>query len=248
MTCTMEKSFDTPELFCERCAVLEENYKIITERMAEAAVKSGRSPEDVTLLGATKTVPAELINHAIRCGLQHIGENRVQELMEKYDALIPCDRQFIGVLQKNKVKQLVGKVSLIQSVSSVALAETISRCSSQSGLVTPVLLEVNIGAEESKSGFLPDELEERVEEISALSGISVQGLMTIPPICENSAQTERYFSAMHKYFIDIGRKKSDNVSMNILSMGMSADYELAIRCGANMVRIGSLLFGKRIYK
>ncbi len=242
----MEKCFDS-ELFRQKYFDLEENFKIINERMAQAALKSGRSPEDVVLLGATKTVSAELVNHAIGLGLSHIGENRVQELLEKCDRLLECDRQFIGVLQTNKVKHLLGRVSLIQSVSSFRLAQEISRLSAQRGLTTAVLLEVNIGREESKSGFSPEELAECAAQIGEMPGLSVQGLMTIPPVCENPTQLERYFSSMYKYFVDIGSKKSDNVNMNILSMGMSADYETAIRCGATMVRIGSLLFGQRIY-
>lgn len=244
-----ERSCDAQDaLFRQKCLDLEENYKVICETMAQAARESGRSPEDVTLLGATKTVPVPLINHAIGLGLTHIGENRVQELMDKYDALAPCDKQFIGVLQSNKVKYLVGKVSLIQSVGSLSLAEEISRLSVKQGVETRVLLEVNIGHEESKSGFSPEELGERAAQVGALPGISVQGLMAIPPIRESGTQLRRYFCSMHKYFIDIGSKKSDNVSMNILSMGMSADYRTAIQCGATMVRIGSLLFGQRIYK
>lgn len=236
------------EEFARRCAALEENYAVICERIAQAAVRSGRKPEDVTLLGATKTVPAALINHAVGLGLTHIGENRVQELMDKYDALLPCDKQFIGVLQTNKIKYLLGRVSLIQSVSSLRLAQEISRLSCRQNLKTPVLLEVNIGKEESKSGFLPEELDENIQAAAELPGIEIRGLMTIPPICDNQAELRQYFSLMHKYFIDIGRKKSDNVNMNILSMGMSADYETAIACGATMVRVGSLLFGPRILK
>lgn len=234
------------DAFIERRAALEENYAVICERIAAAAIRSGRKPEEITLLGATKTVPVPLINHAIELGLEHIGENRVQELMDKYDAILPCDKQFIGVLQTNKVKYLIERVSLIQSVSSLRLAKEISRLSTLQNTTTSVLLEVNIGKEESKSGFLPEELEENVAAIAELPGLQVNGLMTIPPICENSYDLRQYFSLMHKYFIDIGRKKSDNVNMNILSMGMSADYETAIECGATMVRIGSLLFGPRI--
>lgn len=244
-----EKSCDTleqSEEFARRCTVLEENYKRICDRIAQAAVRSGRKPEDITLLGATKTVSPELINHAIGLGLQHIGENRVQELMDKYDALLPCDKQFIGVLQTNKVKYLIGRVSLIQSVSSVHLAQEISRLSQKAGVITPILLEVNVGKEASKSGFLPEELEENVASVAALPGLRIDGLMAIPPICDQKAQLEQYFSVMNEYFIDIKSKKSDNVNMNILSMGMSADYETAITCGATMVRIGSLLFGSRI--
>ena len=234
--------------FSQRFQSLEENLKIIRQRMEEAAVKSGRDPGDITLLAATKTVPAEVVNRGIELGIGHIGENRVQELLDKYDALLPCDRQFIGHLQTNKVKYLIGRVSMIQSVDSVHLAKEISRLSAAHGTVTGVLIEVNIGGEENKSGVLPQDLDELLLKVAALPGVRVRGLMAIPPICEKHEETMRYFSNMYKYFIDIKGKKIDNVTMDCLSMGMSADYAEAILCGANMVRVGSALFGARIYK
>jgi len=233
-----------------RFLAVEENYKYITERIAQAAVRSCRNPEDITFLAATKTVPAEVINHAIRCGLRYVGENRVQEYLSKYESIdwaSGVQGQIIGRLQTNKVKYIVDKVSCIQSVDSVKLAKEISRQAEKIGRRMPVLVEVNIGAEENKGGIAPDGLEDFLQEIAGLPGIRIDGLMTIPPICENNTELCNYFSRMQQYFIDIQTKKLDNVSMNCLSMGMSSDYEEAILCGATMVRIGSSLFGARIY-
>ena len=229
---------------------IEYNYNHIKERIAEAAVKSGRKPEDITLLSATKTVEPEYINYAISLGLDHIGENRVQELLSKYDEynLENCSLQFIGHLQSNKVRQIVGKVDLIQSVDSLKLAKEVSRVSQNKNLTTDILVEVNIGKEENKSGVMPEMLEELLYQIKDLPSINIKGLMTIPPICDDNNKIRSFFSDMNKMFLDISSKKLDNVSMDILSMGMSGDYYEAILEGANMVRIGSALFGKRIYK
>ena len=239
------------ERYCDpRFKSVEENYKVISDRIAEAAVRSGRRPEDVIFLAATKTVPAEVINHAIGCGLRYIGENRVQEFMDKYEHLnwdAGVTGHIIGRLQTNKVKYIADKVSCIQSVDSVKLAKEISKHMERLGRRMPVLVEVNIGEEASKGGIQPAALEEFLCEIAAFPGIQVDGLMTIPPICEEKAELFNYFSRMHQYFIDIAAKKLDNVSMNCLSMGMSSDYEEAILCGATMVRVGSSLFGERIY-
>ena len=232
-----------------RCRAVEENLADIRVRIARAAEASGRKAEDIILLAATKTVPVEVINHAIRLGVDFIGENRVQELEEKYDRLErdKCQVHFIGHLQTNKVKNLVGRVDMIQSVDSVRLAKEISRLSVQRGVNTRVLLEVNIGREENKSGVLPEALEDLLGEITGMPAISVCGLMAIPPICEETERLQNYFSLMAEYFVDIKRKKSDNVAMEYLSMGMSGDFEEAILCGANMVRVGSSLFGRRQY-
>ena len=190
---------------------VEYNYKFIDERIAEAAEKSGRKREDITFLAATKMVEPEVINHAISLGLDHIGENKVQELLSKYDKynLDNCSLQFIGHLQTNKVR--------------------------------------HIGREENKSGVMPEQLEELLCQIAELDGISVKGLMAIPPICESSQKISEFFNKMHNIFIDISQKKLDNIDMNILSMGMSADYYEAVLAGANMVRVGSALFGARNY-
>lgn len=237
----MEKSF------LERIQIFDENYPRIQEEIARAAEKAGRRPQDITLLAATKTVPLEVINHAIDSGLSAMGENRVQELLEKYDGLHreKCDIQFIGQLQTNKVKYLVGKVSCIQSVGSVKLAKEISRLCLREGATMKVLVEVNIGREESKGGVLPEALFEVVDEIRTLPGLHVEGLMAIPPICKKKAELCGYFSAVRQSYVDIAAKKLDNVSMNCLSMGMSSDFQEAIACGATMVRVGSSLFGKR---
>lgn len=226
------------------------NYELITRNIALAAEESGRKPSDITLLAATKTVEPVFINHAISLGLRAIGENKVQELLSKYDEydLKNTELHFIGHLQTNKVRQLVGKVSMIQSVDSIKLAGEISRRSEQNGIVTDILLEVNIGREENKSGVLPEELDRLLEETSSLSCVKVRGLMSVPPICETKTEISKYFDEMYKIFVDISSKKLDNISMDFLSMGMSEDYKEAIQSGANMVRVGSALFGARIYR
>lgn len=226
------------------------NYDFINEKIAEAAMKAGKTREDITFLSATKTVEPEYINYAISLGLPYIGENKVQELLSKYDQynLENCSLQFIGHLQSNKVRQIVGKVDLIQSIDSMKLAKEVSKCSLKNNITSDILVEVNIGKEENKSGVMPEMLEELVEEISTLPAVNVKGLMTIPPICEKKDEIRRYFEKMNRLFLDISSKKLDNVSMDILSMGMSSDYYEAILEGANMVRIGSALFGNRIYK
>ncbi len=226
------------------------NYDFINEKIAEAAMKAGKTRDDITFLSATKTVEPEYINYAISLGLSYIGENKVQELLSKYDEynLENCSLQFIGHLQSNKVRQIVGKVDLIQSIDSIKLAKEVSKCSLKNNITSDILVEVNIGKEENKSGVMPEMLEELVEEISTLPAVNVKGLMTIPPICEKNDEIRRYFEKMNRLFLDISSKKLDNVSMDILSMGMSSDYYEAILEGANMVRIGSALFGNRIYK
>lgn len=226
------------------------NYDFINEKIAEAAMKAGKTRDDITFLSATKTVEPEYINYAISLGLSYIGENKVQELLSKYDEynLENCSLQFIGHLQSNKVKQIVGKVDLIQSIDSIKLAKEVSKCSLKNNITSDILVEVNIGKEENKFGVMPEMLEELVEEISTLPAVNVKGLMTIPPICEKNDEIRRYFEKMNRLFLDISSKKLDNVSMDILSMGMSSDYYEAILEGANMVRIGSALFGNRIYK
>ncbi len=228
---------------------IEYNYKTICENIAKASESCGRHYNDITFLAATKTVESEFINYAISLGLDHIGENRVQELLSKYDDynLANTKLHMIGHLQTNKVRQIVGKVDMIESVDSFKLAKEISDQSVKRELTTDILVEVNIGGEESKSGICPDKLDELLYEISNLPAINVQGLMTIPPICENRQKICRYFENMRKLFIDISSKKIDNVSMNVLSMGMSDDYIDAIREGATMVRIGSALCGARNY-
>lgn len=225
------------------------NYQKIEERINEAALKAGKTRGDITFLAATKTVDVEVINYAVSLGLKYLGENKVQELLSKYDKynLNDASLQFIGHLQTNKVRQIVGKVDLIQSVDSVKLAKEISKQSVKNNVHTDVLVEVNIGMEESKSGVMPENLHELLDEIKDYDNISVKGLMTIPPICDSKQKISKFFSKMNNIFIDISSKNIDNISMDILSMGMSADYYEAILSGANMVRIGSSLFGARNY-
>jgi len=225
----------------------DENYKIINEMINKAAEKSGRKSSDITLLAATKTVSPEFIRHAITSGITAIGENRVQEFLMKYEVVYKnkCDSQFIGRLQSNKVSQIVGKVSCIQSVDSLKLAKIISQQSVKNNAVTKILIEVNIGKEESKGGVMPEELYEFLDEIRLFPNISVDGLMAIPPIYEKKSDLCASFSAMMQYYVDIRSKKIDNIHMNCLSMGMSSDFSEAIECGATLVRIGSALFGVR---
>lgn len=228
-------------------SIFDENYKLITKKIALAAEKSGRKYEDIILLAATKTVDVDVINHAIESGINFIGENRVQEFLSKYEGYLPVHRHFIGHLQTNKVKDIIGKVELIHSVDSLRLAQEISKQAVKQNITVDILLEINIGEEQSKSGFAYDEALDAVHQIAQLGGIKIKGLMAIPPICEDSTQNRYYFKKMNKLFIDIGAQKIDNSSMEILSMGMSDDYEVAIEEGANMVRLGTALFGRRNY-
>ncbi len=236
------------EELSRKCGYFDENFEDITERVKKAAQKSGRNEDDIILLAATKTVPTSVINHAIESGINYIGENRVQEFLSKDEQLLPVHKHFIGHLQTNKVKDIVGKVELIESVSSLKLAREIAKQSIKLGIVTEILIEINIGKEESKSGFMPEDAENAVREISKIAGLKIRGLMSIPPICEKEEEIRGYFSKMYNLFIDIKTKNIDNSSMEYLSMGMSEDFQIAIEEGANIVRIGTALFGKRIYK
>lgn len=233
----------------EKFENIEHNIKVIKEKIAIAAKESGRDPEAVKLMAVTKTVEPVLINHAIDCGIDLIGENKVQEFLSKkpYLKLESCKAHLIGHLQTNKVKQIITEVDMIQSVDSAKLATEISKRAQANGMTVDCLVEVNIGDEESKTGLDADLLYQTLNEISVLPGIKVKGLMTIPPICENDETLCKYFSKMHEIFIDIKSKKLDNIDMCILSMGMSGDYEAAVKNGSNLVRVGSAIFGPRIY-
>ena len=224
----------------ERFSNIEYNLKVINERIAEAAFKSGRKPEEISFMAVTKTVEPIFINHAIDCGVKLIGENKVQEFLSKkeYLKLDNCEAHLIGHLQTNKVKQILGEVSMIQSVDSVKLAKEISKRAEQKEITTQCLIEVNIGDEKNKTGLDLNLLTETAYEIAEMPNIKVKGLMTVPPICTDDSELRKYFSKMHKIFIDIKDKKIDNIDMCILSMGMSSDYEEAILCGSNLVRVG----------
>lgn len=223
------------------------NYERVLDRLQSAAEKSGRDKEEITLLAATKTVDADTINYAIEKGITHIGENRVQELLSKYKLLRPTHSHFIGHLQTNKVKDIIDKVEMIESVDSLRLANEISKQALKSGITTDILLEVNIGGEQSKSGFAPEDLEKAVLEIAKLPSIKVKGLMAIPPATDLPEESRKYFRKMYKLFIDIRDKKIDNSNMSVLSMGMSNDFDIAAEEGATLVRVGTSLFGRRVY-
>lgn len=205
---------------------------------------SGTSTE---LIAVTKTRTVDEINYAIECGVKHIGENRVQELMEKYDQINKdgVSIHLIGRLQTNKVKYIIDKVDLIHSVDSYKLACEISKRAEKIGKIQDVLIEVNIGNEESKGGIAPDDLLNFVSEISELKGIRVCGLMCIPPISQGAGTNLKYFLNLKQLSVDINDKKIDNISMNILSMGMSDDYQDAIKAGSSFIRVGRGIFGPR---
>ena len=228
---------------------IAENLAQVQANIARAAEKAGRDPGDILLIGATKMNDADRVREAIRAGLPACGENRVQELLEKNEqgAYEGARLHFIGSLQKNKVKYLVGLVELIHSVDSVELMREINRQALKRGITQDILLEVNTGGEDSKSGFAPEKLPEMLAAAAEFPAVSVRGLMTIPPICLRPEENLPYFQLLHQLFIDNGEKKYDNVRMDFMSMGMSGDYEAAIACGANMVRVGTAIFGHRVY-
>ena len=231
--------------------IIADNIKFIKNDIAEAAIKAGRSPDDVRLMAVTKTVSVDKINFAIdNCGVDLIGENKVQEFLSKKDDLHleGVEKHLIGHLQTNKVKKILPLVDMIQSVDSLHLAEAISKEAVKSDLVANILLEVNIGDEESKTGFDKVEFLESLEAISLLPNINVKGMMTIPPICDDDLLLEKYFSKMNDYYNEIKGKNFSNFDFQILSMGMSGDYKQAVLHGSNLVRVGSAIFGARIYK
>lgn len=228
---------------------IAENVARVRENMARAALAAGRDPGEILLLAASKMNDADRVREAIRAGVDCCGENRVQELLEKQaqGAYEGAPLHFIGHLQKNKVKQLLGRVSLIHGADSRELLETISRLAAARGLTQDVLLEVNIAGEASKSGFSPEEVPEALAFAAELPALRVRGLMAIPPICASPDENRPFFLRMHKLFIDNSEKKYDNIRMDFLSMGMSGDYTEAIACGANLIRVGSGIFGPRHY-
>lgn len=233
----------------EKFQDIEYNLKTIREDIARAAALSGRSEQDIDFMAVTKTVDEQFINHAIACGVTLIGENKVQEMLRKQPNLHldGVQKNLIGHLQSNKAGQIVGAVDMIESVDSVKIGREIGKQSVKKGITTDVLIEVNIGREESKTGFLPETVEESIAELSEVAGLRICGLMTIPPICEKTTELCKFFTNIYNMYVDIGAKKLDNVSMHILSMGMSGDYAEAIRFGSNHIRVGSKIFGPRIY-
>lgn len=229
---------------------IAENIQSIRRRMEQAALDAGVDAGRVQLCAATKMNDAEAVKQAVMGGVDCCGENRVQELLAKQPLGAYEGRpvHFIGHLQTNKVKQVVGRVELIQSVDRQELLECIDRTARQKGLRQDILLEVNIGGEESKSGFTPEQAMEMAAKMGEFPGVFLKGLMAIPPISKKRGDNCRYFQKMHNLFVDISGKKYDNVSMVCLSMGMSDDFEDAIAEGSTMIRVGTAIFGPRNYQ
>ena len=228
---------------------IEENVEKVLEEIAAAARAAGREPGEGALCAATKMNDAQAVRRAIAAGVRICGENRVQELTAKLadNAYAGAQVHFIGHLQTNKVKQVVGKVDLIQSVDSEHLLAAISREAQKQGLCQDILLEVNIGEEAAKSGFAEEDILPLVDRIDSFSNIRLRGLMAIPPISRNPGDNLKFFLKMRQIYVDIRAKKNDNVSVDCLSMGMSGDFADAVAAGSTMVRIGTAIFGARDY-
>ena len=228
---------------------IAENVAAIRAAMESAARDAGRDPKEIKLCAATKMNDAAAVRQAIAAGVDVCGENRVQELTQKLGekAYVGAPVHFIGHLQTNKVRQVVGKVNLIQSVGSLHLLEAVNKEAARQNLRQDILLEVNIGEEAAKTGFAASEILPLIDKIDSFSNICVRGLMAIPPISENPGDNSKFFLKMREIYVDIRAKKKDNVQVDCLSMGMSGDYLDAIRCGSTMVRIGTAIFGERHY-
>lgn len=228
--------------------MINENLMQVRKNIEAACQKAGRNPEEVTLIAVSKTKPVSMLEEAYQAGSRDFGENKVQEIMDKYPVL-PDDIRWhmIGHLQRNKVKYIVDKVSLVHSVDSLRLAEEISRQAEKKQTELDILVEVNIAQEESKFGTSRAEAAQLVEEIAKLPCIHVKGLMTIAPFVEHPEENRKYFRQIKELSVDIEKKNIDNVSMSVLSMGMTNDYMVAVEEGATMVRVGTGIFGERNY-
>jgi len=228
--------------------MISENIKEIESKIKSAAARAGRASEEIQLIAVSKTMPVELLREAYAAGSRDFGENKVQELCDKYDQL-PGDIRWhmIGHLQRNKVKYIIDKVALIHSVDSLHLAEEIEKEAVKHQREINILLEVNIADEESKYGLKPEEVLPEAEKISLLPHVHIQGLMTVAPITEDPENSRIHFQKLKQLSVDIGHKNIDNVTMNVLSMGMSGDYETAVEEGASYVRVGTGIFGHRSY-
>ncbi len=228
--------------------MLEENLKKVQENIILAAKRAGRNPDDITLIAVSKTKPAEMIKEVYDCGVREFGENKVQEILQKSEFLPPdISWHMIGHLQRNKVKAVIGRAKLIHSVDSVRLAEEISKQAFNSGIVVNILLEVNVAGEETKYGFRPDELNDIFPKIAALPNIFIRGLMTSAPFVADPEDNRIYFRQLKQLCVDLRNKNIDNTSMDVLSMGMTNDYEVAVEEGATCVRVGTAIFGEREY-
>ncbi len=227
---------------------IKENYDYVKNKVKEAAIKSGRKLEDITILGVTKTIDTDRINELIALGIKDIGENKVQELLEKYPEIDQnINWHIIGHLQTNKIKYIIEKSYLIHSVDSIKLAKEIDRLANQNGVIVDVLIQINIGNEDSKFGIKSEDAYDFVKSLLDFKNIRIRGLMTIAPFVEEAENNREHFRNMRKLFIDINNNFNDNICMDILSMGMSIDYQVAIEEGSTLVRIGQGLFGRRTY-
>ena len=228
--------------------MLTENYDLVYQNVVDAAKKAGRNPDEVTLIAVSKTKPVSMLQEIYDHGCRHFGENKVQELVEKYEVL-PKDIKWhmIGHLQRNKVKYIVDKVFLIHSVDSVRLAEEIDKQAAKKQVICNILVEVNVANEATKFGLMVDEVVSMVEEISKFSNIRIKGLMTIAPYVVDSEENRSIFHNLKQLSVDIMQKNIDNVTMDVLSMGMTGDYEVATEEGATLVRVGTGIFGERDY-
>ncbi len=228
-------------------SAISDNLDKIRLLIKEAAEKSGRTSDDVTLIAVTKTYSPDAINEAIDCGVTDIGENKVQEIVDKYDSVKPVRWHLIGHLQTNKVKYIIDKVHMIHSVDSIRLMDEIERQCQKHNVTMNILIQINISGEESKFGIKPEELEDMIIHAGTLKNVKVCGLMTILPKVDTEISLRLHFVNIKRIFLDISKKKYDNVDMQYMSMGMSGDYEIAIEEGSNMVRIGRAIFGERNY-
>ena len=228
--------------------MLEQNLQDVQSKIESACKRAGREPKEVTLIAVSKTKPEEMLQTIYDCGIRDFGENKVQELTRKIEAL-PNDIKWhmIGHLQTNKVKYIVGSVELIHSVDSIHLAKEISKQSVKKDVVSHILIEVNVAEEESKFGLKIDEVLSAIKEFSKLPNLKIDGLMTIAPYVINPEDNRNFFRRIKQLAVDISEQNIDNVSMNILSMGMTGDYEVAIEEGATIVRVGAGIFGERNY-
>lgn len=228
--------------------MLSENLRDVEKRIEEACKRSNRDPKEVTLIAVSKTKPVEMLQEVYDAGARNFGENKVQEIMDKYDHL-PQDIHWhmIGHLQRNKVKYIVDKVQMIHSVDSLRLAETIDKEAKKKNVTVPILIEVNVAEEESKFGLSLEEVTALAEEISKLSNVRVCGLMTVAPFVEDPEENREVFRSLKKLSVDIAAKNINNVTMSVLSMGMTNDFEVAVEEGATMVRVGTAIFGARDY-
>ena len=226
--------------------MIKESLEEVRENIRQACRRAGRDPKEVTLIAVSKTKPVPMLREAYEAGARDFGENKVQELVAKKPEL-PDDIRWhmIGHLQRNKVHQVIGKAVLIHSVDSLRLAEQIEADAARKGLDVDILLEVNVAREESKFGFFLEETEETARTISAFPHVHIKGLMTIAPFVENPEENREIFKKLYQFAVDIGRKNIDNVTMDVLSMGMTGDYQVAVEEGATMVRVGTGIFGAR---